>query len=167
MVANLRAKVHERQQKWLSEAIKVGSLSKKQRTGKKGSSSRLAANASSIPIPPSPPAPKAQNAKIIPFHGLGETVTISSNDSTPNAHSLSVALIDVPSRRARRFLGVFPTFTNMELPISHMNELFPIMKRVPVDMTVNPQQNFMACVLHGTLSETIEAIMHLKDYSAM
>ena len=61
----------------------------------------------------------------------------------------------------------FPTFTNMEPPISHMNELFPIMKRVPVDVTANPQQNCMARVPHGTSSETIESIMRLKDYSAM
>ena len=83
-------------------------------------------------------------------------------------HSLSVALIDVPCREELDvFLERFPIFTNMELPISHMNELFPIMKRVPMDMTVNPQQNFMARFLHGTLSETIEAIMHLKDYLVM
>ena len=164
MVANL----HEWQQKRLSEAIEVESLSKKQRTGKKGLSSRLATNALSIPIPLSPPTPKAQNAKIIPFHRLGETVTISGDDSTPNVHSLSVALIDVPSREELDvFLERFPTFTNMELPISHMNELFPIMKLVPMDMTVNPQQNFMARFLHWTLSETIEVIMHLKDYLVM
>ncbi|KAL6330640.1 hypothetical protein AAG906_003251 [Vitis piasezkii] len=150
MVANLQPKVHEWQQKRLSEAIEA------------------CANASSIPIPLSPPTPKAQNAKIIPFHGLGETVTISGDDSTPNVHSLSTALIGMPSwEELDVFLERFPTFTNMELPISHMNELFPIMKRVPMDMTVNPQQNFMARVLHETLSETIEAIMHLKDYSAM
>ena len=41
------------------------------------------------------------------------------------------------------------------------------MKRVPVDVTANPQQNCMARVPHGTSSETIESIMRLKDYSAM
>ena len=41
------------------------------------------------------------------------------------------------------------------------------MERVPVDMTTDPQQNCMARVPNGTSSETIEAIMRLKDYSAM
>ena len=36
-----------------------------------------------------------------------------------------------------------------------------------MDVTAGPQQNFMARVPHGTISETIEAIMRLKDYSAM
>ncbi|KAL6332738.1 hypothetical protein AAG906_014647 [Vitis piasezkii] len=55
----------------------------------------------------------------------------------------------------------------MEPSASHMNELFPILERVPMDMTIDPQWNFMACVPHGTVDETIEAIMHLTDYLAM
>ena len=48
-----------------------------------------------------------------------------------------------------------------------MNELFPIMERVLVDVTIDLQQNFMAHVPHGTSGKTIEVIMCLKDYLAM
>ena len=95
-------------------------------------------------------------------------ITISGDDSTPSAHTPPTAPIDVPNwEELDIHLERFPTFTNMEPPISHMNELFPIMERVPVDVTADPQQNRMASIPHGTSSETIEAIMRLKDYSAM
>ncbi|KAJ9689144.1 hypothetical protein PVL29_014679 [Vitis rotundifolia] len=140
MSANPRARFHERQQKRLTEAIEVGSSSKKQRISKKGLSSKLVANASSIPIPPSPHAPKAQDEKNIPFHKLGEIITISGDDSTPNAHFSLAAPINVPSREELDvFLQRFPIFTNIEPPISHMNELFPIMKQILVDVTIDPQ----------------------------
>ena len=136
--------------------------------GEKGLSFRLVANASPIPIPHSLLASKAQEAKNIPFHGLGETVTIFGDDSTLSAHILPITPVDEPNWEALDvLLERFPTFTNMEPLASHMNKLFPIMERVPVDVTTDPQQNFMACVLHGTSSETIEVIIHLKDYSAM
>lgn len=48
-----------------------------------------------------------------------------------------------------------------------MNELFLILERIPMDVIVDPQQNFMASVLHGTIYEIIEAIMRLKDYTTM
>ena len=51
--------------------------------------------------------------------------------------------------------------------MSYMNKLFLMMDKVPVDVIGDPQQNFMARVLQGTSNETIEAIMHLKDYISM
>ena len=36
-----------------------------------------------------------------------------------------------------------------------------------MDVTDDPQQNFMARIPHGTSNETMEAIMRLKDYSTM
>ncbi|KAL6339290.1 hypothetical protein AAG906_028006 [Vitis piasezkii] len=51
-------------------------------------------------IPPSPPTPKAQEVENIHFHGLGETVTISGDDSTPSVQTPPTALIK--SRRVGR-----------------------------------------------------------------
>lgn len=83
-------------------------------------------------------------------------------------HTPSATSIDVPNReKLDVLLESFPTFTSMEPLASHMNEPFPILERVPMDMTIDPQWNFMACVPHGTVDETIEAIMHLTDYLAM
>ncbi|WJZ85640.1 hypothetical protein VitviT2T_005162 [Vitis vinifera] len=106
-------------------------------TNENGSFSRLAANASSISIHPSLPASKAQDVESIPFHGLGEKVTISGDDFTASAHTLLTAPIDVPSRE------------ELDVLLEH------------------PQQNFMARVPHGASRETIEAIIRLKDYSTM
>ena len=168
MAANLPIKFRERQHKWLNEAIEVESSSNKQRTSKKDSSSRLAANASSISIPSSSYAPKAQDMENIPFHGLGETVTIFGDDSTPSAHTPLVAPTDVSRwEEMDVFLEYFPTYTNIEPPTSHINELFLIMERVPVDVITDPQQNFMTRVPYGTSNKTIKAIMRLKDYLAM
>ena len=36
-----------------------------------------------------------------------------------------------------------------------------------MDVTDDPQQNFMARIPHGTSNETMEVIMRLKDYSTM
>ena len=55
----------------------------------------------------------------------------------------------------------------MELPASYMNEFFPIMERIPINITIDPSQSFMACVLHETTDVTIEAIMRLEDYMTM
>ena len=55
----------------------------------------------------------------------------------------------------------------MELPASYMNEFFPIMERIPLDITIDPSQSFMARVLHETTDATIEAIMRLEDYMTM
>lgn len=94
--------------------------------------------------------------------------TISSDDSTPSAHTPPTAHVDVPSwEKLDVLLEQFPTFTNIEPPTSHMNELFLILERIPMDVIVDPQQNFMASVLHGTIYEIIEAIMRLKDYTTM
>ena len=104
----------------------------------------------------------------ISFHGLGETITIFGDDSTPSAHTPLVAPTDVPRwEELDVFLECFPTYTNMEPPTSHINELFLIMERVPVDVITDPQKNLMARVLYGTSNKTIEAIMRLKDYLAM
>lgn len=67
----------------------------------------------------------------ITFHGLGKTITISSDDSTPNAQSSSVVLTDVLSQEELNvLLERFPTF--------HMNELFSVLERIPVDLTTEP-----------------------------
>ena len=87
-----------------------------------------------------PLAPKAQDVENIPFHGLKETVTISGDDSIPSVQTPPVALVDVPNREELDvLLERFPIFTNMEPPMYHMNELFPILERIPADMTVDPQ----------------------------
>lgn len=75
----------------------------------------------------------------ITFHGLGKTVTISSDDSTPNAQSSSVVLTDVLSQEELNvLLERFPTFIEMEPPTFHMNELFSVLERIPVDLTTEP-----------------------------
>lgn len=75
----------------------------------------------------------------IPFHMLGEKVTISGDDFTPCAHTMLIAPIDVPSREELNvLLERFPIFTNMEPIVSHINELFPIMRQIPVDVIVDP-----------------------------
>ncbi|KAJ9697226.1 hypothetical protein PVL29_009139 [Vitis rotundifolia] len=72
----------------------------------------------------------------IHFHELGEMVTISSDDSMLSAYTPPTAPIDVLSREELDvFLEHFPTFTNMKPPTSHMNELIPILERIPVDVT--------------------------------
>lgn len=114
------------------------------------------------------PFPKAQDVKNTPFHELGETITISGDDSTPSMQTLLTALVDVPSwEELDVFLEHFPIFTNMEPLTSHMNEFFLILEKILVDVTADPQQNFMTRILHGTTNKTIEAIMHLKDYTTM
>ena len=56
----------------------------------------------------------------IPFHGLGETITIYGDDSMPNAHTPSAAPVNVPNQEELDIiLEHFPTFTNMEPPTSH------------------------------------------------
>lgn len=168
MTANMRVEFLERQQKQLNEAIEVGPSSKKQRTGEKGSSSKLAATPLLMSIPPSLPAPKVEDMESIHFRGLVETVTISSDDFTLSAYTPLATPINVPNReKLDVILERFPTFTSMEPSTSHLNEFFSILERVPVDMTIDPQQNFMAHVPHGTIDKTIEAIMHLKNYLAM
>ena len=123
MVANLWAEFREWQQKRLNEAIEVRPSSKKQRTAKKGSSSRFAPTSPLMSLPLSPPAPKTQVVESIPFHRLGEMVTISSDDSTPSAHIPPTALIDMPNREEMDvLLEHFPIFTNMEPPTSHMRQ---------------------------------------------
>lgn len=85
-----------------------------------------------------------------------------------NAQTSLAAHIKVLSwRELNILLERFPIFTNMEPLASHMNELFPMTERIPMDVTVDPQHNFMACVSNGTTDETIEAIMCLKDYTIM
>lgn len=59
MATNLRVRFHERQQKRLNKAIEVGPSSNRQKTGDKGSSSKLVATLSLMSIHLSPLAPKA------------------------------------------------------------------------------------------------------------
>ena len=76
----------------------------------------------------------------IHFHRLRETITISGDDSTPSVQTPPTALINVLSREELDvLLEHSPTFTNMEPPSSHMNELIPILERIPVDVTVDPR----------------------------
>lgn len=85
----------------------------------------------------------------------------------PRAQTPPTAHANVHSREELDILlERFPTFINIE-PSSHMNKLFPMLERILVDVIADPQQNFMACVPHGTTNETIEAIMHLKNYTTM
>lgn len=93
------------------------------------------------PILPSPLVPKAKDMESIPFHGLRETVTISSDDSTSNAQPPPTAHVDVSNQEELNILlERFPTFIDIELPASHMNELFSVLERIPVDVTADPQQ---------------------------
>lgn len=105
------------------------------------------------------------NVKSILFHGLGETITISSDDFTPSTQPLPAAPTNVPSKEELDILlEHFPIFTEMELPAFYMNELFSIMERILIDVNIDPSYNFMARVLHRTIDATIEAIMRLEDY---
>ena len=70
---------------------------------------------------------------------LGEKVTISGDDFMPCARTLLIAPIDVPSQEELNvLLERFPIFTNMEPIASLLNELFPIMRQIPVDVIVDP-----------------------------
>lgn len=66
-------------------------------SGEKSSSSKLAATPLLVSVPPSPSMPKTMNVESIPFHGLGETVTISGDDFTSSTQSLPIAPTDVPN----------------------------------------------------------------------
>lgn len=108
--------------------------------GKKGSSIKLTVTPLSVPIPSSSSISKAQDMENILFHRLREMVTISSDDSMPSTQTLSTAPIDVPNREESNvLLECFPTFTNMEPATFHMNKLFPMLERIPVDVTADPQ----------------------------
>lgn len=108
-------------------------------SGKKGSSSKFAITPPLVSIHPSPPVPKAQDVESILFHGLGKMITISGDDSTPSAQTLSAAHVDLLNQEELDFLlECFITFTNMKPLASHMNELFPMLERIPMDVTANP-----------------------------
>lgn len=107
--------------------------------GEKGSSIKLVVTPPPVPIPSSLPISKAQDMENIHFYGLREMVTILSDDSMLSAQTSSVAPIDVPNREELNILlECFPIFTNMESATSHMNELFPMLERIPMDVTANP-----------------------------
>lgn len=73
------------------------------------------------------------------FHGQGETMTISRDDSTLSAQPPPTSPIDVPNReKLDVLLEHFPTFTNMEPSAFHTNELFLVLERIPVDVIVDP-----------------------------
>ena len=131
----------------MNKVNKVGPSAKKQKIGnKKGSSSKLNVPHFSTLIPPSLLVLKANDVESILFHGQRETVTISGNDSLPNTQPFAIAHVDVPSREELEvFLERFCTFTNMEPPTSHMNELFPVLKRIPVDVTTDPHRTSWLC----------------------
>ncbi|KAJ9705779.1 hypothetical protein PVL29_003738 [Vitis rotundifolia] len=167
MTANLRADFQEKQQKRLFELIVVGlSSAKKLKTSiEKGSSSKPCPTHFIVYIPYLSPRNKLTNVESISFHGIGETITISGNNSTPSTQPSSNASIDVHSRdELDVLLKRFSTCVDMEPLVANMSELFLVMQQIPIDVTSDPQQNFFARIPYGTLDETVEAIMHLKDY---
>lgn len=92
----------------------------------------------------------------ISFHGIEETFTISSDSSTPSTQPPLNAFTDVPSwEELDVLLEHFPTFVDMEPLVANISELFPAMQRILVGITSDPQQNFFARNLYGTLDETI------------
>ncbi|KAJ9678966.1 hypothetical protein PVL29_021011 [Vitis rotundifolia] len=101
--------------------------------GKKGLSSRVAANDSPIPILLSPFVSKAQDVQNITFHGLGETITIFSDNSMPSVRIPLATPADMPHwEELDVLLECFPTFTSMESLVFHINEFFLIMEWVPM-----------------------------------
>lgn len=102
------------------------------------------------------------------FHFTGKGKRSPYQVMTPRlTQPLPIAHADVPSREELEvFLERFCTFTNMEPPKSHMNELFPVLKRILVDVTVDPHRTSWLFP-HGSTHKTIEAIMRLKDYTTM
>lgn len=92
----------------------------------------------------------------ISFHGIEETFTISSDSYTPSTQPPLNAFTDVPSwEELDVLLEYFPTFVDMEPLVANMSELFSTMQQILVGITSDPQQNFFACNLYGTLDETI------------
>lgn len=61
----------------------------------------------------------------------------------------------------------FPSFIDMEPPITNMNYLFPIAQRILVEVDNDPEQSFTARAPFGTLNSAIEVIMPMKRYSTM
>lgn len=55
----------------------------------------------------------------------------------------------------------------MEPFVTIMNDLFSAAQRILVEVDSNPEQNFIALTLFGTLNSAIEVIMPMKGYSAM
>lgn len=107
--------------------------------GEKGLSSKLTVTPLIASVPSSPSVLKAVDVESIPFHELGETIIILGDDSMPNAQPLSVAPTDVLSQEELDvLLERFTMFINMESPVSHMNELFLMLERIPVDVIVDP-----------------------------
>lgn len=112
----------------MSEAIEVD---------ENGSSSKLAITTPTTAVLLSSSVLKAMDVESIAFHGLGKTITISSDDSTPSAQSSLVVPIDVLSREELNvMLERFPTFIEMKPPTFHMNELFSVLERIPVDVII-------------------------------
>lgn len=112
----------------MSEAIEVD---------ENGSSSKLAITTPTAAVLLSSSVLKAMDVESIAFHGLGKTITISSDDSTPSAQSSLVVPTDVLSREELNvMLECFPTFIEMKPPTFHMNELFSVLERIPVDVTI-------------------------------
>lgn len=168
MTANLRADFQEKQQKRLSELIVVSpSSAKKLKTSiEKGSSSKPCLTPSIVSIPYSLPRNKPKDVESILFHGVRENVR--GDDSTPSTRPPLNASTDVHSQEELDvLLERFSTFMDLEPLMANMSELFPIMQQIPINVTSDPQQNFFARILYGTLYETIEVIMHLKDYLTM
>lgn len=102
------------------------------------------------------------------FHGMDELVTISGDDSTPSTHPPLAISVDVSNREELdELLKRFPTFIDMEPPMSDMNDLILATQRIPMDVDGDPKQSYVAGVLYGTLDDAIKAIMWLKDYTTM
>lgn len=112
----------------MSEAIEVD---------ENGSSSKIAITTPTTAVLLSSSVLKAMDVESIAFHGLGKTITISSDDSTPSAQSSLVVPIDVLSREELNvMLERFPIFIEMKPPTFHMNELFSVLERIPVDVII-------------------------------
>ncbi|KAL6319701.1 hypothetical protein AAG906_026770 [Vitis piasezkii] len=110
--------------------------------GKKGSSSKLVATLPTASILSSPSILKSDDVESISFHCLGETITVSNDDSTPSITSSSYLSFDVSYERTLLSYGKNSN-GRIYRPLAELHGL------------------------HGTSDETIEAIMCRKDYTVM
>lgn len=82
---------------------------------------------------------KSVNAESISFHNIGETISISSDDSTLSVQHPPVVIANVPSREELDvLLKRFPTLIDMESPASNMSELLSVTQWILVDVAKDP-----------------------------
>ena len=142
-------------------------LAKKGKKGvEKGSASK------STPTFPTAVAPLSiivakPSAKKNQFHSTEEPVVIPSG-STLSSQLPPITTMDMPTREELdKLLKCFPSVTNMELPLTNMNDLFPATQRIPIEVYSDPEQSFIIRVLFRTPNNIIEAVMLMKRYSAL